>query len=158
MELRLGAWLRVHTEAMDAEQARALLRSLPHAVETVSETARWGSKLVFRVGDRSADGKMFCQIDFEEDGRAILSFATEPDRFREFLDRDGIIPTPYRARLHWITLTRWNVMRDSEFKELLHKAHALTLAKLPKRTRDLLVAQRLAAKATETARSQTPLG
>lgn len=25
---------------------------------------------------------MFAQIDFEEDGRAVLAFATDPERFR----------------------------------------------------------------------------
>jgi predicted DNA-binding protein (MmcQ/YjbR family) len=125
-------------KCMDAERARAFLLSLPYVVETVSETARWGDKLVFRVGDQAAGGKMFSQIDLEKDGRAILSFAADPGRFHEFLEREGVIPAPYRARLHWIALLRWDVVRDSELKDLLCTARALTFAKLPKRTRDLL--------------------
>jgi predicted DNA-binding protein (MmcQ/YjbR family) len=123
---------------MDTESARVFLRSLPHAVETVSETTRWGDKLVFRVGDQAIGGKMFSQIDFEEDGRTVLSFATEPERFYELIERDGIIPAPYRARLYWIALMRWDAIRDSELKDLLRNARTLTFAKLPKRTRDSL--------------------
>jgi predicted DNA-binding protein (MmcQ/YjbR family) len=123
---------------MDAERTRTFLRTLPHVVETATDTTRWGDKLVFRAGDQAAGGKMFSQIDFEEDGRAILSFATDPERFHELIERDGVIPAPYRARLHWVALMRWDAIGDSELKELLRKASALTIAKLPKRTRDLL--------------------
>ena len=123
---------------MDAERTRAFLLSLEHVVETVSNTARWGDKLVFRVGDQAVGGKMFSQIDFQEDGRAVLSFATDPERFPELIEIDGVIPAPYRARLHWIALMRWDVMRDSELKDLLGNARALTFGKLPKRARDLL--------------------
>jgi hypothetical protein len=71
---------------MGAGSARAFVRTLPYTVETVSHTERWGDKLVFRGGEQTAGGKMFAQIDFEKDGRAILSFATGPERFRELRD------------------------------------------------------------------------
>jgi predicted DNA-binding protein (MmcQ/YjbR family) len=114
--------------------------TLPHVVETGSETRRWGDKLVFRVGAQAVGGKMFAQFDFAGDGRAVLSFAAGPDRFRELLEKDGVLPAPYRARIHWL---RWNVGTSSvrgELEELLRRAHALTYEKLPKRTRDLLAA------------------
>jgi len=123
---------------MDAESVRSFVRSLPHAVETASDTARWGDKIVFRVCDQADGGKMFCQIDFEKDGRAILSFAVAQERFNELIEMDGVIPTPYRARLHWVALMRWDAIGESALKSLLRDAMALTFAKLPKRTRDLL--------------------
>ncbi len=85
---------------------------------------------------------MFSQIDFLEDGRAVLSFATDPELFHELVEREGIIPAPYRARLHWIALMRWDVMPDPELKDLLRSASARTLAKLPKRTRDALTREK----------------
>jgi predicted DNA-binding protein (MmcQ/YjbR family) len=123
---------------MDAERARAFLLTLAHVVETGSETRRWGDKLVFRVGAQTDGGKMFAQFDFAEDGRGVLSFAAGPDRFHELLERDGVAPAPYRARIHWVALEHWNVFRRGELEELLRRAHALTHAKLSKRTRDLL--------------------
>jgi predicted DNA-binding protein (MmcQ/YjbR family) len=123
---------------MDAERTRTFLKSLPHVVETVSRTTRWGDKLVFRVGDQAQGGKMFSQIDFEEDGRAVLSFAVGTERFQELIERDGVIGAPYRARLYWIALMRWNAIQDSELKELLRDARARTFNKLPKRIRDSL--------------------
>jgi predicted DNA-binding protein (MmcQ/YjbR family) len=127
-------------KGMDAEWTRAFLLTLAHVVETGSQTRRWGDKLVFRVGAQADGGKMFAQFDFAEDKRAVLSFAAGPDRFREILERDGVVPAPYRARIHWIALKHWNVFRRAELEELLRRAHALTYAKLPKRTRDLLAA------------------
>lgn len=123
---------------MDAERVRAFLLTLPYVVETVSETARWGDKLVFRIGDQAIGGKMFSQIDFEKDRSAVLSFATDPERFHELIARDGVIPAPYRARLHWIALEQWDAFRDAELKDLLRDAGALIFARLPKRTRELL--------------------
>jgi predicted DNA-binding protein (MmcQ/YjbR family) len=123
---------------MDAESVRRFVRSLPHAVETDSDTTRWGDKIVFRVCDQATGGKMFCQIDFEKDGRAILLFAADPERFNELIEMDGVIPAPYRARLHWVALMRWDATGESALKVLLRDAMALTFAKLPKRTRDLL--------------------
>ena len=81
---------------------------------------------------------MFCQIDFEKDGRAILSFAAGPERFKDLIAIEGVIPAPYRARLHWVALTRWDAIGESALKGLLRDAMTLSFAKLPKRTRDLL--------------------
>ena len=123
---------------MDAEGVRRFIRSLPYAVETASDTARWGDKIVFRAGDQAAGGKMICQIDFEKDGRAILSFAAGPERFKDLIAMEGVIPAPYRARLHWVALMRWDAIGESALKGLLRDAMTLSFAKLPKRTRDLL--------------------
>jgi predicted DNA-binding protein (MmcQ/YjbR family) len=123
---------------MDAESARAFARTLPYAVETVSRTERWGDKLVFRVGEQGAGGKMFAQIDFEVDGRAILSWAAGPERFSELTEREGIIPAPYRARIYWVALMDWRALGDAELKSLLKNAHDITFAKLNKKTRALL--------------------
>ena len=123
---------------MDAERARAFLLGLPYVVETGSETRRWGDKLVFRVGPEAEGGKMFAQFDFEEDGRAVLSFAAGPDGFRELLEKEGVVAAPYRARIYWVALESWNVFGRTELEELLRRAHALTYAKLPRRVRSLI--------------------
>ena len=123
---------------MDAEGTRAFVLTLPGVVETATDTTRWGDKLVFRVGDRAIGGKMFSQIDFEDDGRAILSFAAGPEVFQELIERDGVIPAPFRARLYWVALLRWDAVGDSELKSLLSKATDLTFEKLPKKVQALL--------------------
>jgi predicted DNA-binding protein (MmcQ/YjbR family) len=119
---------------MDAERARAFLRGLPH----VAETVQWGAKLVFWVGDRAVGGKMFAVIDLEGEGRAVLSFATEPEGYAELLERDGVIPAPYLARAHWVGLERWNALRWAELQERLRTAHGIVAARLSKRTRSVL--------------------
>lgn len=123
---------------MDIEHTRRFLSSLPDVVESVSEGTRWGDKLVFRVGEQGIGGKMFAQIDFEQDGRAVLSFAAEPERFFNLIEKEGIAAAPHRARLHWIVLNRWDAVGDTELEELLRRARFLTFTKLPKRTRYLL--------------------
>jgi predicted DNA-binding protein (MmcQ/YjbR family) len=126
---------------MDAERLRAYLLSLPHVVETM----QWGANLVFWVGDKAIGGKMFALINLDEPadpaGRKrhpLLSYAAGPARFSDLLEREGLIPAPYMARIHWVAAERWDVFTASEWQRELQAAHALTLARLPKKVLAIL--------------------
>jgi predicted DNA-binding protein (MmcQ/YjbR family) len=119
---------------MDAERIRAYLLTLPHAVETM----QWGANLVFWTGDKAIGGKMFALINLDGDGRAVISYAAGPERYSELLEIEGIIPAPYMARIYWVAVERWDVFRKTEWERELHAAHAITLNKLPPRTRAVL--------------------
>jgi predicted DNA-binding protein (MmcQ/YjbR family) len=126
---------------MDAERARAFLLTLPH----VAETLQWGDNLVFWVGDKSIGGKMFALINLSADGPAakghgVISFAAGPERYLEFLEREGFFPAPYFARAHWVATRDWSMLRLPEWQTELCNAHAVIFAKLPRRTRDALAA------------------
>ena len=118
---------------MDAERLRAFLLTLPH----VRESEQWGG-LVFWVGDKAIGGKMFVMLPLDRDGTRVLSYSAGPERYAELVERDGIFPAPYVARIHWVAVERWSVFRNSEWEDELRVAHALTLAKLPPRTRAVL--------------------
>src|ERR1700761_3376681 len=100
---------------MDAERLREYLLRLPHVVETM----QWGANLVFWVGDKAIGGKMFALMNLEEDGRGVLSFAAGPERYAELLEKEGVVPAPYFARIHWVSLEHWRALRAGELKELL---------------------------------------
>jgi predicted DNA-binding protein (MmcQ/YjbR family) len=119
---------------MDAERARAFLLSLPHAVET----QQWGDNLVFWVGDKAIGGKMFALLNLAADEQGVVSFAAGPERFHELLEVEGLKPAPYLARLFWVAAERWSALRNGEWEQQLAAAHALTQAKLPRRTRVVL--------------------
>jgi predicted DNA-binding protein (MmcQ/YjbR family) len=119
---------------MDNERVRAFCLSLPHAAETVN----WGHRLVFWVGDRAIGGKMFAMTDLDGTGYGVLLFHCGAERFRELVEDDGIVPSPYLAKAYWVTLLRWNVLRPREIEDELRRAHALIFEKLPKRTRTVL--------------------
>jgi predicted DNA-binding protein (MmcQ/YjbR family) len=121
---------------MDAERLRAFLLTLPHAVETM----QWGANLVFWVGDKAIGGKMFALLNLDEPAGSgdrkrhpLLSYAAGPARYAELLELDGLVPAPYFARAHWIAAERWDVFTAAEWQRELRAAHALTLAKLPKK-------------------------
>ncbi|MGA7158004.1 MAG: MmcQ/YjbR family DNA-binding protein [Acidobacteriaceae bacterium] len=119
---------------MDVELARGFLLGLPHAVETM----QWGDNLVFWVGDKAIGGKMFCLVNLDADARGVVSYAAGAERFAELVEREGIGPAPYMARIYWVAVERWGVMRNSEWESELSAAHAMTLAKLPKGVRAAL--------------------
>jgi predicted DNA-binding protein (MmcQ/YjbR family) len=120
---------------MDLEQARSLLLSLPHATETM----QWGDNLVFWVGDKAIGGKMFALIDLAGlASKYVISYSAGPDRYAELLENDGISPAPYMARIHWVAVEHWRVFRDLEWQQQLSEAHAITLGKMPPRTRSIL--------------------
>jgi predicted DNA-binding protein (MmcQ/YjbR family) len=124
---------------MDAERLRAFLLTLPHTVETM----QWGANLVFWVGDKAIGGKMFALINLDDPphpesaaGRILhpsISYAAGPARYSELLELDGLIPAPYFARAHWIAAVRWDVFPTAGWRRELTAAHALTLAKLPRK-------------------------
>lgn len=126
---------------MDAERTRAFLLTLPH----VTETMQWGANLVFWVGDKSIGGKMFALINLDEDQgpqqnkrSAVISYSAGRERYDELLEREGIFPAPYMARIHWVAVEHWHVFRNLEWDEQLRTAHAITFAKLPPRTQAVL--------------------
>jgi predicted DNA-binding protein (MmcQ/YjbR family) len=63
---------------------------------------------------------------------------TNPGRYAELLELDGLIPAPYFARAHWVAALRWDVFTPAEWRRELLAAHDLTLARLPPKTRRLL--------------------
>jgi predicted DNA-binding protein (MmcQ/YjbR family) len=119
---------------MDNEKVREICLGLPHVTESVN----WGHHLVFWAGDKAIGGKMFALIHLDGEGTGVLWFHCGPERYGELLEIEGIIPAPYMARLHWVTVERWDVLRSREFEEELRRAYDLIYAKLPKRTKDLL--------------------
>ena len=124
-----------YTSVMDAERIRAYLLTLPHAVETM----QWGANLVFWVGDKAIDGKMFALINLDEDqDTQVISYSAGPERYPELLEVEGIFPAPYMARIHWVAVECWHVFRPAEWERQLQQAHAITLDKLPPKVRATL--------------------
>jgi predicted DNA-binding protein (MmcQ/YjbR family) len=120
---------------MDVERARKFLLSLPHAVETM----QWGDNLVYWVGDKAIGGKMFALIDLGAGvAKGVAMYSAGPERYAELLEREGLIPAPYMARIHWVAAESWNALRNSEWEEELRAAHEITLGKMPKRVREVL--------------------
>jgi predicted DNA-binding protein (MmcQ/YjbR family) len=119
---------------MDVERARAFLLTLPHAVETM----QWGDNLVFWVGDKAIGGKMFCLMNLDAGAHGVISYSAGLERFAELVEREGIVPAPYMARIHWVAVDRWDVLRNTEWESELRAAHEITLSKLPKGVREVL--------------------
>lgn len=115
---------------MDAESARAFLLTLPHVVET----RQWGDNLVFWVGDKAIGGKMFTLINLDNGiSQGVISYSAGPERYADLLEREGLYPAPYMARIHWVAAERWSAWRHTEWKEELRAAHLITFNKLPKK-------------------------
>ena len=119
---------------MDVERARAFLLTLPHAVETM----QWGDNLVFWVGDKAIGGKMFCLLNLDAGAHGVVSYSAGAERFAELVERDGMVPAPYMARIHWVAVERWDVLRNAAWESELRAAHEITLTKLPKGVREVL--------------------
>ncbi len=106
---------------------------------------QWGANLVFWVGDKAIGGKMFALVNLDEPpdpavGRPhlLLSYSVGPERYADLLERDGLVPAPYMARIHWVAAERWGVFSNAEWQRELRAAHEITLAKLPKKVRATL--------------------
>lgn len=112
---------------------RRVCLSLPGAAESV----QWGDQHVYKVG-----GKMFAVIGM--DGRTFtgLSLKVSPDSFHILTREPGIVPAPYLARAGWVMLEQLDALPDAHLRAYVARAHALIVARLPKKTREAIVSQR----------------
>ncbi|MHA6202917.1 MmcQ/YjbR family DNA-binding protein [Dyella soli] len=112
------------SKGMTARQLEALCGHWPG----VTRDIKWGADLVFSVG-----GKMFVVTpsDGSEGGR--MSFKVPDERFLELTDQPGIIPAPYMARAHWISVTEPQRFTTAELAEFIRTAYTLVRAKLTKK-------------------------
>jgi predicted DNA-binding protein (MmcQ/YjbR family) len=94
----------------------------------VTRDIKWGVDLVLSV-----DGKMFAVMpsDGSEGGR--LSFKVADERFLELTDQPGIIPAPYMARAHWISVIEPQRFSKAELESFVLDAYVLVRAKLTKK-------------------------
>src|SRR5580692_8530878 len=106
---------------------RAYCLSLPHTTEQVL----WGDDLVFKVGSRKT-AKMYAAAPLSP-GRLLLSFKCTPEEFAELIERPGIVPAPYSARMHWVALETEDALTRAEIKRLVRLSYDLVVAKLPKK-------------------------
>jgi predicted DNA-binding protein (MmcQ/YjbR family) len=113
---------------MNVDWIRRFCLSLPHTTETV----QWGDDLVFKIA-----GKMYAVAALEP-GEHWLSFKCSQEDFARLVEREGIIPAPYLARAHWVSLTTAEALSRAEIRGLIRRAYDLVMAKLPKKTRAAL--------------------
>jgi predicted DNA-binding protein (MmcQ/YjbR family) len=111
---------------MNLESLRAFCLSLPGATADI----KWGQDLVFSVSK-----KMFCAVNTEPPHQC--SFKTSDEDFAELIEREGMRPAPYLARVMWVQEEQLGETLDrSERERLLRQAYELVRAKLPKRLRE----------------------
>ncbi len=114
------------------EWVRQFCLSLPY----VTEKVRWEHNLLFCIGD-----KMFCVANLEpavSPGR--IAFKCTPEKFAELVEVEGLIPAPYAARNHWVSVLDVNALRRVEMEELIRHSYRLVLERLPKKTQAALAA------------------
>jgi len=114
---------------MNLDSIRRFCLSLPHATEHV----QWGDDLVFKVG-----GKMFAVANLDRVQANKVSFKCTPEKFAELTEVPGIIPAPYAARYHWVSVQSDDALRPNEIEELIRASHTMVLAKLPKKAQQAL--------------------
>jgi predicted DNA-binding protein (MmcQ/YjbR family) len=105
---------------------REVCLALPHTTEDV----QWEHDLLFRIG-----GKIYCVANLEPArSPGKIAFKCTPERFAELVEVEGIVPAPYMARNHWVSVTDANALRQAEIVELIHHSYHMVLERLPKKT------------------------
>ena len=102
------------------------LLSLPGATLSI----QWGSDHVFKVG-----GKMFAVMGPKEQRPQGLSFKAGEQSFHILTRIKSIIPSPYLARAHWVTLERLDALPAKDLRLYLERAHSQVAAGLTKKKR-----------------------
>ncbi|MEO7066831.1 MAG: DUF6194 family protein [Rhodanobacter sp.] len=111
-------------KGLSAAQLRTLCADWPG----VTDAIKWDVDLVLSVGS-----KMFAMtaVDGSQDGR--LSFKVADERFLELTDQPGIMPAPYLARAHWVSVIEPAHMSTAELQAFVRDSYGLVRAKLTKK-------------------------
>jgi predicted DNA-binding protein (MmcQ/YjbR family) len=109
---------------MNIDSVREFCLAFPETTERL----QWGETLVFKVR-----GKIFAMLSLEtaQDSRLILKCT--PELFAQLIEREGIAPSPYVGRYHWVALERLDVVRDGELRDLIQRSYELVESKAPKK-------------------------
>jgi predicted DNA-binding protein (MmcQ/YjbR family) len=108
---------------INVDWIRSYCLSFPQSTEDI----QWGNDLLFRIG-----GKIFAGIDLESFN---LAFKCTPEEFAELIEIDGIIPAPYTARYHWVSIQKPGALRKSEIERLIKQSYEMVCSKLPKKSK-----------------------
>jgi predicted DNA-binding protein (MmcQ/YjbR family) len=111
---------------MNHEFVRAFCLKLPH----VTEEILWADTLVFKIG-----GRMFALLNLAESRETRLAFKCDPEQFSQLVELEDVVPAPYLARAHWVSLRRFDALSPSDLKHRLRAAYDLIFAKLSKKAR-----------------------
>ena len=106
---------------MTREAIRAFCLQMPHVTETFQM-----HHAAFQIG-----GKTFAMLNLEVEGLP-LNFKCTPADFAELIEIEGVIPAPYMARNHWVSITEWDSLPPAELKDRLRRSREavrLTLSK-----------------------------
>ncbi len=112
---------------MDTEKVRRFCLSLTSATEDI----KWGNDLCFSIG-----GKLFCVCDLTDVPTVTLKVGE--DEFQELCETNYINPAKYTGRYGHIAVSSFSRFSDDEWQNRIKKSYELTLAKLPKKTRENL--------------------
>jgi predicted DNA-binding protein (MmcQ/YjbR family) len=125
VQYRRGSPAIVFTMArMDIAWVRAYCLSLPHTTEDV----QW-ENLLFRIAR-----KIYAMVNPEGTGTSLLYFKCTPEQYAELIEMDGIIPAPYMARNHWVSLTRLDALPRAEVRRRILESYQLVFSRLPRKT------------------------
>src|SRR5579883_2462628 len=133
---------------MNLETLRKYCLSLSY----VTENVQWEHLLVFRIETSSSgksakmssrirkrrvktssrpQGKIFCIANTEPEG-ARVTFKSTPEIFAELVELPSIIPAPYLARNHWISVETWDALPPHALLSYIKESYDLVWDKLPK--------------------------
>jgi predicted DNA-binding protein (MmcQ/YjbR family) len=118
---------------MDKDSVRNFCLALPGTTEEV----QWGNDLLYKVG-----GKMYMVTNLEPAEITGLGLKCSPEDFAELIEREGIEPSKYLARYHWISVRDTGALKRRELEGLIRKSYEMVLAKLPNKVRASLAAGR----------------
>lgn len=114
---------RIGRNRMTPKTFEARCLRLPAATKVV----QWEGTSVFKVG-----GKMFA---LSGGFTASYMFKVSDMAYAMLIEHGVARPAPYLARAKWVQLVGNNALPDAEITGYLAQAHALIVAKLPRKTR-----------------------
>ncbi|RDX36038.1 hypothetical protein DZA50_05285 [Kangiella sp. HD9-110m-PIT-SAG07] len=98
---------------------------------------KWDSERTYCIAEKMF--VVFCPKSSDHKGATSICFKVSPADFVALTDIEGIIPAPYLARYHWISVERESVLSPKQLEELVKGSYDMIFSKLTKKKQQAIL-------------------
>ena len=100
---------------------------------------KWGNDRTYCIADKLF--VVFCPGNKDSDDVQSVCFKVSPADFLALTDLEGVVPAPYLARYHWVSVVDEEVLSQQELELLVKGSYDTVFSKLTKQKQQAILNQ-----------------
>lgn len=100
---------------------------------------KWDSERTYCIAEKMF--VVFCPDNKQSNDIKRVCFKVSPADFVALTDMEGIIPAPYLARYHWVSVESEKALSQKELEQLVKGSYDMVFSKLTKKKQQAILDQ-----------------